>query len=82
MAIHHLQHTLESLGRMLKLAQRVSPVALKAVVGTKADLNDERKVASQDAVVSQPLSLFLSLCTLTGIYICTFDLVCHKGVLS
>ena len=36
---------------MLKLAQRVSPVALKAVIGTKADLSEERKVASQDVVV-------------------------------
>ena len=46
---------------MLKLAQRVSPVALKAVVGTKADLMEERKVESQKVVVRQSLSLSLSL---------------------
>lgn len=42
---------------MLKLAQRVSPVALKAVVGTKADLTEQRKVESQKVVVCQSLSL-------------------------
>ena len=36
---------------MLKLAQRVSPVALKAVVGTKADLAEDREVDSQTVVV-------------------------------
>lgn len=41
---------------MLKLAQRVSPVALKAVVGTKADLIEQRKVESQRVVVCQSLS--------------------------
>ena len=47
---------------MLKLAQRVSPVALKAVVGTKADLIEQRKVESQKVVVRHmSLSLCLSL---------------------
>ena len=46
-----LQQTFQGLKRMLKLAQRVSPVALKSVVGTKADCTEERKVASEDVVV-------------------------------
>ena len=49
---------------MLKLAQRVSPVALKAVVGTKADVVEERKVESKTVVVCcipHPFHLSLSL---------------------
>lgn len=34
------------------MAQRVSPVSLKAVVGTKADLQDSREVSTQEALVS------------------------------
>ena len=37
---------------LLTVAQRVSPVALKAVVGTKADLQDSRQVTTQEALVS------------------------------
>ncbi len=43
-SFHRLNETLE-------LAQRVSPTALRAVVGTKADLQEARKVSSLDAVV-------------------------------
>ncbi len=46
---------------MLKVAQRISPVALKAVVGAKADLIEQRKVESQEVVVCQSLSLSHSL---------------------
>ena len=46
---------------MLKLAQRVSPVALKAVVGTKADLIEQRKVESQKVVVRHTLSPSINL---------------------
>ena len=51
------QDTFSSLPECLEVAQRVSPVALRAIVGTKADLVEDRKVSSQEAVVRYRLDL-------------------------
>ena len=45
------QHSFKQLHALLELAQRVSPTALRAVIGTKADLTDHRQVTSQAAEV-------------------------------
>jgi hypothetical protein len=47
-----LQKSFKSLHHLLEVAQRVSPVAMRAVVGTKADLLDNREVTTQEALVS------------------------------
>lgn len=46
------QESFHSLRPLLEQAQRLSPAAMRAVVGTKADLQVERAVATSDALVS------------------------------
>jgi len=48
-----LQETFQKLEQLVEMAQRVSPVALRAVVGTKADLPEKRAVPTQDALVNE-----------------------------
>ena len=50
---HALQESFEGLQRLLEVAQRVSPVALRAVVGAKSDLQDSREVSIEKALVSR-----------------------------
>ncbi len=45
------EESFHRLNESLELAQRISPTALRAVVGTKADLQEQRQVSSLDAVV-------------------------------
>ena len=45
-----LQESFQRLDHQLEVAQRVSPGALRAVVGTKADL-DNRQVQTEEALV-------------------------------
>ena len=49
------QDSFQQLNESLELAQRVSPTAMRAVVGTKADLHGKRKISSMDAVVCTQL---------------------------
>lgn len=46
-----LQESFANLHHLLAVAQRVSPVSLRAVVGTKADLQDSREITTQEALV-------------------------------
>lgn len=48
----------DRLEHYIEMAQRVSPVALRALVGTKADLMNDRVVSSQESLVSQLLTSF------------------------
>ena len=46
------QDSFRHLGETMELAQRISPMALRAVVGTKADLPaDQRRVSIEEALV-------------------------------
>lgn len=47
------QDALDYLPSSLELCKKISPAAMPAVVGTKADLYRNRKIETEDAVVRQ-----------------------------
>ena len=51
------QETFDRLHSVLEQAQRVSPTAIRAVVGTKADLGAQREVTTQEALLTLPATL-------------------------
>ena len=62
MLVFDLQETFDRLHAVLEQAQRVSPTAIRAVVGTKADLSEKREVATQEALVCPLLFLIFLHC--------------------
>ena len=71
MPLTFLQGSFRGLKELLDLAQRVSPAAMRAVVGTKADLQSERAVATADAVVgsSGPTAVGVHACMCVCVHV-------------